>query len=94
MPLLIVNPHLSFDSVSWINLTYYFGLGFSTGFYAKAYYRYFYVESIVNIYRALKKKVKFLNESLINALPVIDITQNLEVLETICALCLEEYNQI
>ena len=55
------NNELTFTEISSINLTYYFGLAFSTGFYARSYYRYFFVEHIVNIYRVLRKKVKELN---------------------------------
>ena len=52
---------LSGLDTSWINLTYYFGQAFGIGFYTRAYYRFFFVENIVNIYRFLRRKVKILN---------------------------------
>lgn len=80
---------LSFQQISWINMTYYFGISLSIGFYARAYYRFFWVNNIVNIYRFLRKKVKHLNETLLSGLPVINLEENLDLLESICSLCLE-----
>ncbi len=52
---------MSFNAVTWINLVFYCGNAILVGFYTREYYRIFWVNSIVYIYRYLKKKVKNLN---------------------------------
>lgn len=61
LPFMIYTRELDFNQVAWINLVFYFGCSLSSGFYAREYYRIFWVHSIVYIYRYLKKKVKNLN---------------------------------
>lgn len=71
LPFMIDVGQLDFTGVAWINLVFYFGNAFATGFHAREYYRIFWVNSIVYIYRYLKKRVKNMNETLLTGLPVI-----------------------
>ena len=83
---------LSFTTTAWVNLIFYFGTGITLGFYTREYYRIFWVDSVVNIYRFLKKRVKNLNESLLSGLPIIGIDRELQT--AMCCLCLEGYNDV
>lgn len=69
---MIYDQSLPFNTIIWINLTFYFGNAISIGFYTRSYYRIFWVDHIVHIYRYLKKRVRNLNESLLSNLPVIN----------------------
>jgi hypothetical protein len=77
---------LNFTQIAILNLTFYLGNFIILGFFIRYYYRMFWVNQIVFIYRALRKKVKELNESLMSNLPLIPVTPDL--LDSICALCL------
>jgi hypothetical protein len=80
---------LNLTQISILNLTFYLGNFILLGFLIRYYYRMFWVDFIVHIYRSLRKTVKDLNESLISNLPLIPVTPDL--LNSVCALCLESY---
>ena len=71
VPFMIYTPIMSFNAVTWINLVFYCGNAILVGFYTREYYRIFWVNSIVYIYRYLKKKVKNLNQILLSGLPIV-----------------------
>lgn len=88
---MLYTQNISFTTTAWINLIFYFGNGFTLGFFAREYYRIFWVDSVVYIYRYLKRRVKNLNEGLLTGLPVVGYQGDLR--GAMCCLCLEEYNE-
>ena len=74
-----------------MNLSFYFGTAIVDALYTRSFYRMFWVNSIIHIYRYLKKKVGNLNETVTNGLPIIFLNEELK--GSICSLCLEEYGE-
>lgn len=68
-----VSDKLSFAAMAGINLTFYLGNAIFLGIFTRLYYKMFWVNQIVFIYRYLRKKVNHLNESLMSHLPSIQV---------------------
>jgi hypothetical protein len=68
------NSNINFNLIVFLNLYYYVGNFITLSMYSRYYYRMFWRDNIVFIYRYLKDQVNYLNETLIAHLPVVPIT--------------------
>lgn len=78
------------ETVEKVNLSYYFLNFFLFMYYIRCFYVMFWRDNIVFIFRYLKQKVKELNQSLLAHLPLLPYSA--ELADSICSLCLEDYN--
>jgi hypothetical protein len=82
---------LQLSDIEKVNLPFYIGNFLLMMFYIRCFYVMFWKENIVFIYRYLKRQVQYLNQTLLSHLPKVAVTAELK--ESICSLCLEEYDE-